>query len=87
MEGHRNDEFGWRPRRAPRGLDDQCLQDPDGNGIDVREAGTRILEPLHPISDHARVGDRGQAGVELRDGRGVEIRLESVATPRAERFT
>ena len=55
--------------------------------IEVREAGTRVLEPLHPLSDLARVRDCRQAGVEVWDWRVVEIRFESVATLRAERFT
>ena len=62
------------------GFGDQPLQDSDRNGIELREAGARVLEPLHPIHDLARVGDRRQAGVEMRDRRPVEIRLESVAT-------
>ncbi|MEE2674058.1 MAG: hypothetical protein VX466_09690 [Myxococcota bacterium] len=85
MKGNGNHEFGRRTRRALRGFDDQPLEDADRNGIEVGEAGARVLELLHPISDLARVGDRGQAGVEVRDRSGVEVWLESRAAPPAER--
>jgi hypothetical protein len=85
MKGNRNHESGVRARRAPGGFADQPLQDSDRNGIELREAGPRVLEPLHPSRDLARVGDCRQAGVEMRDRRRVEIRLESLATPGAQR--
>ena len=86
MKGNRNDESRWRARRAPRRFADQPLQDSDRNGIEVREAGARVLEPLHPIRDLARIGNRGRAGVEMRYRRRVEIRLESLPTARAQRL-